>query len=85
MDSLTVLQGQLDELETLIAERVLQGQLVELATLIAEARELRKRHVEEACVRVARCLEVGIRPVRDDALLIQQFIGQRIAQDRYGR
>lgn len=59
--------------------------LDDLDTLIAEATEARKALVGEACKRVQACLQSGIHPTQDDALIVMQFIGQRTAQNRYGQ
>jgi len=60
-------------------------QLDELETLRAESRAHRARHIEEAILRVYHAIEAGIRPVSDDVHIVQQFIGQRTQQDRYGK
>ena len=60
-------------------------QLDELDTLHAEAAEVRNHLVMEACDRVAATIIAGLRPNADDARLVQEFIGKRIGQDRYGR
>jgi len=69
MGSMTVQQGQLDELDL----------------LLNEAREARRFLVIEACERVSRCILARILPSRDDAQVVEQFIRQRQRQDRYGK
>jgi hypothetical protein len=70
MGSLMVLTQQLDELEQLRRE--------------AQA-SMRQQHVEQAIDRVYAALERRIRPLSDDVQLVQQFMGSRTAQDRYGK
>lgn len=60
-------------------------QLSELDILHAEAAEVRNHLVMEACDRVGQAIAIGLRPNADDARLVQEFIGKRIEQDRYGR
>lgn len=60
-------------------------QLDELDSLHVEAVEARDLLVQDAIQRVSRTLSVGLRPVADDVRLVQQFMGQRTAQNRYGQ
>jgi hypothetical protein len=64
---------------------VQQQQLDELDILHTEAAVVRARLVMDAIVRVRAAIECRIRPTHDDAMIVQQFIGQRTAQDRFGR
>lgn len=60
-------------------------QLSELDILHVEATEARNHLVQDAIVRVSRTLQYGLRPVADDVRLVQEFMGQRTAQNRYGQ
>lgn len=64
---------------------VQQQQLEELDLLHTEAAVARARLVMDAIVRVRAAIECLINPTRDDAMIVQQFIGQRTAQNRYGQ
>lgn len=64
---------------------VVEQQLDELDTLHAEATGLRRRLLIEAVQRVQSCIIRGIRPNRDDAMIVQGYIAERQQQDRYGR
>lgn len=65
--------------------RLVDQQLDELDTLHREAQDNRNRLVQEAIARVRAAVVAGIVPTRDDAMLVQQFIGARTAQNRYGQ
>lgn len=60
-------------------------QLEELDLLHTEAAVASYRLVMDAIIRVKAAVECRIRPTADDAMIVQQFIGQRTAQDRFGR
>lgn len=64
---------------------VQEQRLDELDTLIAEAQVVRNRLVIDACGRVQDCIIRGMRPTRDDMLVVEQFIAKRQQQDRYGK
>lgn len=64
---------------------VLAQQLDELDVLHTEAKARRARLTCDAIERVQRALEAGIRPLADDVRLVQEFMGSRTAQDRFGK
>lgn len=59
--------------------------LEELELLHTEAAVARARLVMDAIVRVKAAVEARIRPTQDDAMIVQQFIGARTAQNRWGQ
>lgn len=64
---------------------VLAQQLDELDLLHAEATAVRARLTCDAIERVKKALEAGIRPLSDDVRLVQEFMGKRMQQNRYGQ
>jgi hypothetical protein len=57
----------------------------ELDQLIDEAWDARQQHVVDACARVRTSVLIGLPLNSEDCGVVQQFIGRRTMQDRYGR
>jgi hypothetical protein len=66
-------------------DRLAEQRLDELDTLHAEAAAARNLLVQDALARVRAAVVMGLTPIRDDAMLVQQFIGARTSQNRYGQ